>query len=525
MDAPEQKRQKADSGAVVTEEQAAEFAAKAQAEGRPRLRILTGDRTTGKLHIGHYVGSLKHRVKYQSLYDTFVLMADVQALTTHYDRPEILKQSVREVALDYMACGIEPYTGGPDDGTKAKIVVQSMVPAIADLTVYYGLLVPVRSLVDNPTVKAEAEQHGYQLEETEDHPELLGDTWQPAGAKGNFLYEKVESLWLKLLNEFPELSQGMLSTGDVYNAVKRVYRSKDVTTQNQITLHTQADSQIEPFLTSTHLRRAVREEILRKEKTRGFTSLTYGFLGYPVSQAADITFVGAHLVPVGPDQVPLIELCREVVHRFNSQYGSRGAGRAAGSGRQSSSAAGDRSGARGGAPSRRILTSPYALLGVREALQGIDGNAKMSKSLNNAIYLSETDAEIWAKVKPAPTDPQRVRRDDPGRPEVCNIFSYHKVFNGDKEPGIDEAALNVASVEEVAENCRGAKWGCVECKQHLCKKLGAILDPMRERRAEWEKRPDDLQDVLKAGTARANEEGEKTLERVRSAMHMDYFSK
>ena len=194
--------------------------------------------------------------------------------------------------------------------------------------------------------------------------------------------------------------------------------------------------------------------------------------------------------------MPLIELCREVVHRFNSQYGKR----------------------------KRVLTSPYALLGVRETLQGIDGNAKMSKSLDNAIYLSDSDEEIWKKVKPAPTDPQRVRREDPGRPEVCNIFSYHKVFCGEKEPAIDESALGVASVAEVAENCRGARWGCIECKQNLCTKLSALLGPMRERRAQWEQRPDDIFDILKAGTARANEEGQKTLERVRSAMHMDYFN-
>jgi tryptophanyl-tRNA synthetase len=239
----------------------------------------------------------------------------------------------------------------------------------------------------------------------------------------------------------------------------------------------------------------IRDELIRMKRSKGLSGLTYGFLGYPVSQAADITFVGAHLVPVGPDQVPLIELCREVVQRFNNQYGKK----------------------------RRVLTSPFAMLGVREALQGIDGNAKMSKSLNNAIYLSDSDEEIWKKVKPAPTDPQRVRREDPGRPEVCNIFSYHKVFNQQKEAGIDESALGVATVEEVAENCRGAKWGCVECKQQLCTKLKALLDPMRERRVYWEQHPDDLFDVLKAGTARANEEGQKTLERVRAAMHMDYL--
>jgi tryptophanyl-tRNA synthetase len=482
VDARESKRTKADSGAVVTEEQAAEFAAKAAAEGRPRLRILTGDRTTGKLHIGHYVGSLKHRVKYQSLYDTFILMADVQALTTHYDRPEILKQSVREVALDYLASGLDPYTGGPDDGSKPKIVVQSMVPAIAELTVYYGLLTPIRSLIDNPTVKTEAEQHGFDLEERASTVPALPDT-------------VAAQLGLRLAEAFPEV--GGVRPEALAEAMQEL--TEHLSDAELVRLGVPAllkDGERMIDVNAPEALKFIRDELIRSKRSRGFAAVTYGFLGYPVSQAADITFVGAHLVPVGPDQVPLIELCREVVHRFNSQYGKR----------------------------KRVLTTPNALLGVREALQGIDGQAKMSKSLDNAIYLSDTDEQIWARVKPAPTDPQRVRITDPGRPELCNIFSYHKVFCGEKEATIDEQALGVATVPEVAQNCSGAKWGCIECKRHLCKKLTAVLDPMRERRAAWESRPSDVEDILRAGTARANEEGQKTLEKVRAAMHMDYFS-
>lgn len=222
--------------------------------------------------------------------------------------------------------------------------------------------------------------------------------------------------------------------------------------------------------------------------------MTYGFLGYPVSQAADITFVNAHLVPVGEDQVPHIELTREIVKRMNKQYGGR----------------------------RRILTVPQALVGGG-TLKGLDGNAKMSKSLGNAVYLSDSDDEIWSKVKKAVTDPQRIRKDDPGRPEICNIFSYHKVFNEETEPAIADAKLNVPTCDETAELCRTAGIGCVECKKNLAAKLKAMFDPIRQRRAQWEKLPDDLIDVLKEGTRRGNEEGNSTLERVKSAMHLDYW--
>jgi tryptophanyl-tRNA synthetase len=354
----------------------------------------------------------------------------------------------------------------------------------------------VRSLIDNPTTKAEAEQHGFSM----DDGQADEGVWNSS--------TEINSLISILESEFKEL--GSIGGAETANAIRAVLKMHSQPDPASIQVNT------DQFTNNIHNLRLLREEIIRVRRERGFTSMTYGFLGYPVSQAADITFIGAHLVPVGPDQVPLIELCREVVHRFNSQYGSKSSS----GGSPAAGQEGDKTVAPTG---ESFLTTPFALLGVREALPGLDGNLKMGKSLGNAINLSETDDEIWAKVRVAPTDPQRIRRTDPGRPEVCNIFSYHKVFNGDKEEGIDEAALGVPSVAETAELCRTAGIGCVDCKKNLCRKLTAILDPMRERRAQWAARPDDLMDVLKAGTARANEEGEKTLARVKSAMHMDYF--
>ncbi|MCH7472247.1 hypothetical protein IIA79_04775 [bacterium] len=605
MDQPA--RTKAESGAVAREENLVPVYKDADGVERKK-RILTGDRTTGKLHLGHYVGSLKARVKLQSVYDTFILMADVQALTTHWEQPEILKESVMDVALDYMAVGLDPYTGGKDDGSKPKIVVQSQVPAIAELTVLYGLLTPMRLLLDNPTTKTEAQQYGLSID-----AQAEGDAEFPVD-----VIDSAAAVRSQLMTEYPEL--GTVSDNVLHQAMLGIADTDDVSLRQEMStafeqstgpviaraneasremerivdaakahsarareLRKQADSCNDPALVreqlersdeelaasqamldrfdsvhskyaedrsellrfvspdeiqlslalldaaanlgvhipkttiddvsqrdaqarslryamvclelSSSLRRALRNQLVHSTRRTGLRQMSYGFLGYPISQTADITFVNAHLVPVGVDQVPLIELCRKVVHRFNKQYG-------------------------GG---RKILVEPQALLGSSELIRGIDGKGKMSKSLNNAIYLSETDEEIWKKIKPAPTDPQRIKRTDPGRPEVCNIFSYHQAFCQQTEPGIDEAALGVASVEEVAENCRGAKWGCVDCKSNLAKKLTALLDPMRERRADWEKRPDDLKDVLKAGTQRGVEEGEKTLAKVKEAMHVGYW--
>lgn len=469
-----------------------------------RKRILTGDRTTGKLHLGHYVGSLRNRVKLQHDYDTYILMADIQALTTHWENPKILKQSVMDVALDYMAVGLMPYTGGEDDGSKAKIVIQSMVPAIAELTVYYGLVTPMSVIKSNPTTKAEAQQYGMQAEDKQS--EIYTHTYLPE------LNAEVV-LWIK--QEFSDLSDVRESIA--IPAFEKLLGESDVSLQSEIandllpalsnmTPAVRGDKpaskdEINEILSlvsqKPSFKRKLREQIIALSREKGQATMTYGFLGYPVSQAADITFVNAHLVPVGEDQVPHIELTREVVRRMNRQYGGRS----------------------------RILVEPQALVGGSGTLKALDGSAKMSKSLGNAIYLSDKDDQIWSQLKRAVTDPQRVRRDDPGRPEVCNVFAYHNHFNEDTEQSIKDADLNVPTVDETASLCRSAGIGCVDCKKNLMQKLTAMLDPIRERRADWEKRPDDLQDVLLEGTRRGAEEGQKTLERVQSAMKLDYFKK
>jgi tryptophanyl-tRNA synthetase len=325
-------------------------------------RILTGDRPTGKLHLGHYVGSLANRVKLQHEYETFIIIADVQALTTNFEAPERLPQDVRQVAQDYLAAGLDP--------EKVTIFVQSMVPQIAELTVFYSMFVTVNVLRHNPTIKTEAKQYGYQ-------------------------------------------------------------------------------------------------------------ELTYGFLGYPISQAADITFCKANLVPVGADQVPHIEFARKIVRRFNELY-------------------------------KPVLVEPEALVGEVGRLVGIDGNAKMSKSLGNCIYLADTAEEVAQKVSMAVTDPARQRRTDPGHPDVCTVFAYHKAFNAEFVP-------------ELRKECETAGLGCVDCKKRLAVAINNLLEPMRERRAKYEANPKLIDEILMAGTAQARQIGEQTMAEVREAMCLNYF--
>jgi len=326
-----------------------------------KKRILTGDRPTGPLHLGHYIGSVAHRVRLQDEYETFIIIADVQALTTNFDHPEKLRQDVLNVAMDNIACGVDP--------NRATLFIQSMVPAIAELTIIYANLVTVQQLFHNPTIKTEAAQ--YHFEE----------------------------------------------------------------------------------------------------------SMPYGFLGYPVSQAADITFCRAHLVPVGEDQAPHIELTRKIVRKFNSIYDT-------------------------------VLVEPEPILNPR--LVGLDGNTKMSKSMGNAIYLSDPTEEITRKVNRAVTDPARIHPQDKGHPEVCVVFAYHSTFNK------QEAA-------DIEERCRQGKIGCVPCKKHLVEVLNQFLEPIRQRRLELEKHTDTVWDILLKGTQRAREEGEKTMALVRKAMKIDYF--
>ena len=326
--------------------------------------ILTGDRPTGPLHLGHYVGSLENRVKLQHEYKTFVIIADVQALSTNFERPENLWDDIRKVALDYLSVGIDPEI--------STVFIQSLVPDIAELTQYFSMYISVNILRHNPTIKTEASERGYK-------------------------------------------------------------------------------------------------------------EMMYGFLGYPVSQAADISIFKANLVPVGEDQVPHIELTRKIVRRFNQLYGE-------------------------------TLVEPDALVSQCPRLVGLDGNTKMSKSLGNAIYLSDSDEVLSKKVRSAITDPARIHPTDPGHPEICSVFSYQKTFNTENTGEIESA-------------CKAGKIGCVACKKMLVEKLSGFLEPIRERRSTFEKNPGIIDEILMEGTKKAREATHETMSKVREAMHIDYVNK
>ena len=333
-----------------------------------KKRILTGDRPTGKMHIGHYFGSLKKRVEMQNSgeYDIYILIADVQALTDNFNNPEKVRKSVREIMLDYLACGIDP--------EKTTIYIQSMIPETAELTVYYSNLVTIARLQRNPTVKTEIAQK----------KELFGE------------------------------------------------------------------------------------------------SVTYGFLGYPVSQAADITTFEGELVPAGEDQEPLIEQCREIVRKFNSIYGE-------------------------------VLKEPQIVLSEGKRIKGLDGNEKMGKSLGNAIYLSDSEEEIRKKVMSAVTDPNRIKKDDLGNPDICMVAYYHNLFT----PKGD--------VKTVCEECRAGKRGCVACKKQLAENIIQYLKPIREKRKYYEEHPELVDKYLKEGTEKARKTAKETMKKVKKAMKLDYF--
>lgn len=324
-----------------------------------KKRILTGDRTTGKLHLGHYVGSLQNRVRLQDEYESFILLADIQALTTHFEHPELLEHSIYEVAMDNLSVGLDP--------NKITLVQQSRIPSIGELTVFYSMLVSVNSLRHNPTIKTEAANYGYN-------------------------------------------------------------------------------------------------------------DMTYGFLGYPVSQSADNTFCKANLVPVGEDQKPHMEMTRKIVRRFNELYGE-------------------------------TLVEPDMMLSDCPRLMGLDGNAKMGKSLGNAIYLSDPAEEVRKKVMSAVTDASRIKKDDPGHPEICVVSKYHKVFNG-------------GEYENICESCKKGAIGCVACKKALAASLNDLLEPFREKRAYYEAHRDEVRDIILTGSEKANKIGNETVKEVKEAMHI-----
>ena len=327
-------------------------------------RILTGDRPTGKLHLGHFVGTLKSRIDLQSTYEMFILIPDVQALTDNFDNPTKVKNSILELMKDYLSIGLDPL--------KCNFVLQSAVPEIAELTVFLSNLVSISRLMRNPTVKSEI-----------------------INKKGSFTNENI----------------------------------------------------------------------------------TYGFLGYPVSQAADITVFMADVVPVGIDQSPMIEQTKELVKKFNSIYGN-------------------------------VLKVPQIMLTDTPSLIGIDGKSKMSKSLDNTILLSEKEDVLKKKVFSMYTDPTRIHKNDPGHVENNPVFIYHRIFN----PNIEE-------VKDLEERYKIGTVGDIEVKEKLFIALNNFITPIRERREKLNNN-DYLLDILTEGTKSAREISKDTLLKVKDSMSL-----
>ena len=344
--------------------------------------ILTGDRPTGKLHLGHYVGSLRRRVQLQNQGDfdrMFVFMADVQALTDNADNPEKIRQNIIEVALDYLAAGLDP--------AKCTLFIQSQIPELAELTTYLMNLVSVSRVQRNPTVKTEVKMRGFEGE-----------------------------------------------------------------------------------------------------------SIPLGFFCYPVSQAADITLFKATTVPAGEDQEPMLEVTRELVRRFNQIY----------------------------AP---VLVEPNIMLPeniTARRLPGTDGKEKMSKSLGNCIYLSDTAEDVWQKVRSMYTDPEHVNLNDPGHVEGNAVFTYLDAFSTDED--FANFLPEYQNLDELKDHYRRGGLGDMKCKKFLNQVLNQFLEPMRQRRAEFEKDIPEIYNILKKGTEQAREVGAQTMDEVRKAMRIDYFN-
>ena len=342
--------------------------------------ILTGDRPTGRLHVGHYVGSLSERVKLQNSgqYDEiYIMIADAQALTDNAEHPEKVRQNIIQVALDYLACGIDP--------DKSTIFIQSMIPELTELTFYYMNLVTVSRVQRNPTVKAEILMRNFEA------------------------------------------------------------------------------------------------------------SIPVGFFCYPISQAADITAFGATHVPVGEDQLPMLEQCKEIVHKFNTVYGE-------------------------------TLTDPQIVLPSNKAclrLPGIDGKAKISKSLGNCIYLSDEADDVKKKVMSMFTDPNHLRVEDPGKVDGNPVFIYLEAFS--RPEHFEEFLPDYKNLEELEDHYRRGGLGDVKVKKFLNNVMQAELTPIRERRKAWEARIPDIYDILKAGSAVAEKKAAETMTAVKKAMQIDYF--
>ncbi len=330
--------------------------------------ILTGIRPTGNLHLGHYFGAASNWIKLQDDYDFYLEIADVQGLTDNFINPEKIRLNTTEIVKDLLSIGIDP--------KKVHIFIQSRIPEIAELTVFYSNLVTVARLQRNPTVKTEIAQK----------KELFGNDGE---------------------------------------------------------------------------------------------SITYGFLGYPVSQAADITCFDGELVPVGEDQEPLIEQCREIVRKFNNIYG-------------------------------KTLNEPEALLSETKRIKGLDGDEKMGKSLGNAIYLVDDEETISKKVMSAVTDPSKIRKDDPANPDICMVYYYHKLIN------------NEENNKTICEECKKGSRGCVACKKELIEKMNEFLDPIREKKKYYDEHPEVVSKILDEGTDKAKEKAVEQMKKIKEAMKINY---
>ena len=330
--------------------------------------ILTGLRPTGNLHLGHYFGAGKTWCEIQDDYDFYLEIADVQALTDNFNDPEKVRRNTYEITTDLLSIGLDP--------NKVNFFIQSQIPEIAELTVFYSNLVTVSRLQRNPTVKTEIAQK----------KELFGNNGE---------------------------------------------------------------------------------------------SITYGFLGYPVSQAADITCFDGDLIPVGEDQLPLLEQCREIVRKFNSIYGN-------------------------------VLKEPDHLLSTAPRVKGLDGNEKMGKSLGNAIFLNDDDETISKKIMSAVTDPSKIQKDDPANPDICMVYYYHKLVN------------NEENINKICSECKKGERGCVACKKELIEAMKTFLEPIREKRKYYEENPEVVDKILKEGTKKAKLKAEETIKNVKKAMKLDY---
>jgi len=343
--------------------------------------ILTGDRPTGRLHLGHYVGSLRRRVELQNAGDydkMFVFMADVQALTDNADNPEKIRQNIIEVALDYLAAGLDP--------ERCTLFIQSQIPELAELTTYLMNLITVSRVQRNPTVKTEIKMRNFEA------------------------------------------------------------------------------------------------------------NIPLGFFCYPVSQAADITLFKSTTVPAGEDQEPMLEVTRELVRRFNATY----------------------------AP---VLVEPDILLPenlTARRLPGTDGKEKMSKSLGNCIYLSDSADEVWQKVRSMYTDPEHVNLNDPGHVEGNAVFTYLDAFASDQD--FADFWPEYQNLDELKDHYRRGGLGDMKCKKFLLQVLNRFLEPMRQRRHEFEQDIPEIFNILRRGTERARETAVQTMDEVRRAMRIDYFN-